>query len=90
MNEEIKITNSGWTAKLKHILKSSELSNLMINIFTVVEGDIRQKDYKNNFFQKSAKDFLIQKNFFTCTSENMNIFRQTKKQYRKNLSEQKH
>ena len=41
MNEEIKITNSGWTAKVKHILKSSELSNLMINIFTVVEGDIR-------------------------------------------------
>ena len=40
INEEIKITNPGWIANLKHILDSYGLSNVMINIFKVVEGDI--------------------------------------------------
>ena len=62
INEEIKITNLGWIANLKYILDSYGLSNLMINIFKVVEGAISKKDYKNkhNFFQKRAKDCFIQ------------------------------
>ena len=61
INEEIKITNSGWIDNLKYILDSYGLSKLMTNIFKVVEGDIRKKDYKNkhNFFQKRAKDCFI-------------------------------
>ena len=57
----------------------------MINIFKLVEGDISKKNYKNkyNFFQKRAKDCFIQENFFTCASEKMNIFTQTKDQYNK-------
>ena len=38
INEEIKITNSEKIGNLKYILDSFGLSNLMINIFTVVEG----------------------------------------------------
>ena len=49
---------------MKHILKSSELFNLMINIFKVVEGegDINKKDYKNkHFFSKIVKTVLFWK-----------------------------
>ena len=42
INEEIQITNSGWMANLKYILDSYRLSNLMINIFKVVKGDIKK------------------------------------------------
>ena len=57
----------------------------MINIFKVVEGDISKKDYKNkhNFFQKRPKHCFIQENVFTYSSEKMNIFTQTKDQYKK-------
>ena len=69
INEEIKITNSRRIAYLKYILDSYGLSNLMINIFEVIEGDISNKDYKNkhNFFQKRAKDCLIQEIFALLT-----------------------
>ena len=40
INEEIKIIDSGLIANLKYILDLYELSNLMINIFKVIEGDI--------------------------------------------------
>ena len=57
----------------------------MINIFKVVQGDISKKDYKNkdNFFQKRPKDCFIQENVFTYASKKMNIFTQTKDQYKK-------
>ena len=85
INQELKITNWGWIANLKYILDSYGLSNLMINIFKVVEGDISKKDYKNkhNFFQKRAKYCFIQETFFTYTSEKINICKQTKDQYKK-------
>lgn len=38
---------SGWIASLKYILDSYGLSNLMINIFKIVEGDISKKNYKD-------------------------------------------
>ena len=84
INEEVKITNSGWIANLKYIIDSYRSSNHMINIFKVVEGDISKKDYKDkNLFQKRAKDCFILENFFTYASEKMNIFTQTKDQYKK-------
>ena len=57
INEESKITNSGWIANLEYILDSYGLSNLMINIFKDVEEDISKKDYKNehNFFIQEKK-----------------------------------
>ena len=39
--------DSGRIANLKYILYSYGLSNLMINIFKIVEGDISKKNYKN-------------------------------------------
>ena len=47
------------------MLDSYGLSNLMINICKVVEGALSKNDYKNkhNFFQKRAKDCLIQESF---------------------------
>ena len=85
INEEIEITNSGWIANLKDILDSDGLSNLMISIFKVVEGDISKKYYKNkhNCFQKRAKDCFIQENFFTYASRKINIFTQARDQYKK-------
>ena len=70
---------------MKYILDSYGSSNLIINTFKVVEGDIGKKDYKNkhNFFQKRAKNCFTQENFFIYTSEKMNIFIQTKDQYKK-------
>ena len=53
-------------------------------IFKVVEGDISKNDYKNKqFLSKRAKDCFIQENFFTYASQKMNIFTQTKVQYKK-------
>ena len=46
INEEVKITKLGWIGNLKYILDSYRLSNLMRNIFTVIEGDISKNDYK--------------------------------------------
>ena len=76
INEEIKIANSWLIANLKYILDSYWLSNLMINIFKVAEGDISKKDYKSkhNFFQKRAKDCFLQENVFPYSFEKMNIF----------------
>ena len=53
-------------------------------IFKVVEGDISKNDCKNkhNSCQKRAKDCFIQENFFNYASEEMNIFTQTKVQYK--------
>ena len=47
INEEIKIKSLGWISNLKYILDLYELSNLMINIFKVVQGDMSKEDYKN-------------------------------------------
>ena len=89
INEEIKITNLERITNLKYISDSYGLSNLMINIFKVVEGDISKKDCKNkqNFFQTRDKDSFTQENFFTYASKNIYIFTQTKDdQYKKETS----
>ena len=62
INEEVKITNSGWIANLKYIIDSYGSSNLMINIFEVLEGDISKKNYKNKtYFKKELKTVLFRK-----------------------------
>ena len=63
INKEIKITNSGQIANLKYILGSYELSNLMINILKVVEGEISKKDYKKKLisYKKALKTVLFRK-----------------------------
>ena len=63
INKEIKITNSGWIANLKYILGSYKLSNLMINILKVVEGEISKKDYKKKIisYKKALKTVLFRK-----------------------------
>ena len=53
--EEIEITNSGWIANLKFMLDSYRLSNLVINIFELVERLISKKDYKSKQYYFSKK-----------------------------------
>ena len=78
INEEIKITKSGWIVNLKYLLDSCGLSNLQSS------RGRHKKDYKNKqFLSKRAKDCFIQENVFTYASEKMNIFTQTKVQYKK-------
>ena len=77
--------NSGWVTKIKHLLDAYGMSNLILNIFQVLNGDIDKKEYKNKhkFFQKRAKDFSIQTLLYTYKNENNNFFSQTKELFEK-------
>ena len=48
--------------KMRHLLDSYGMSNLMLNIFKVLNGEIDKKENKNKhkFFQKRAKDCCMQ------------------------------
>ena len=70
INQETKITNSGWIANLKYIIDSYGLSNLMINILKVVEGDKVRKTANHKFFIINIISFKkeIKTAFFRKTS----------------------
>ena len=57
------------------LLDPCEVSNLIINIFKIVKGDISKKDYKNKQFlsKKRAQDCFIQSNFFIYPFGKINI-----------------
>ena len=78
--EELANKESGWVAKMRHLLDSYSMSNLILNIFKVLNGEIDKKEYKNKhrFFQKRAKDCCIQTLLYTFKNEKNNIFSQTK------------
>ena len=60
-NEELANKESEWVTKMRHLLDSYGMSNLMLNIFKVLNDEIDKKEYKskNKFFQKSAMDCCI-------------------------------
>ena len=60
-NEELANKESGWVTKMRHLLDSHGMSNLILNIFKVLNGEIDKKEYKikHKFFQKRAKDCSI-------------------------------
>ena len=70
INQETKTTNSGWIANLKYIIDSYGLSNLMINILKIVEGDKVRKTANHKFFIINIISFKkeIKTAFFRKTS----------------------
>ena len=84
-NEELSNKESGWVTKMRHLLDSYGMSNLILNIFKVLNGEIDKKEYKNKhkFFQKRAKDCSIQTLLYTYKNENNNFFSQTKELFEK-------
>ena len=75
-NEELANKESGCVTKMRHLLDSYGMSNLILNIFKSLNGEIDKKEYKNmhKFFQKSAKDCSIQTLLYTYKNENNNFF----------------
>ena len=84
-NEELANKESGWVRKMRQLLDSYGMSNLILNIFKVLNGEIDKKEYKNKhkFFQKRAKDCSIQTLLYSHKNENNNFFSQTKELFEK-------
>ena len=84
-NEELANKKSGWVIKMRHLLDSYGMSNLILNIFKVLNDEIDKKECKNKhkFFQKRAKDCYIQTLFYTNKNEKNNFFSQTKELFKK-------
>ena len=74
-NEELANKESGCVTKMGHLLDSYGMSNLILNIFKVLNDEIDKKEYKNmqKFFQKRAKDCSIQTLLYTYKNENNNF-----------------
>ena len=70
---------------MRHLLVSYGMSNLILNIFKVLNGEIDKKECKNKhkFFQKRAKDCSIQTLLYTYKNENNNFFSKTKELFEK-------
>ena len=70
---------------MRHLLDSYVVSNLMLNIFKVVNGVIVKKEYKNKhkFVEKRAKDCSIQTLLCTYKNEKNKLFSQIKELFEK-------
>ena len=76
----------GWVGKMKTILDGLGLSNLMINIFKTINGDIPKEEYQNkqNLFKKRAADQYYQTFFsYIDRTEERGFFMHTKEKYEK-------
>ena len=84
-NEELANKESGWVTKMRHLLDSYGMSNLILNILKVLNGKIHKKGRKNKhkFFQKRDKDCSIQTLLYTYKNQNKNFFSQTKELFEK-------
>ena len=84
-NEELVNKESGCVTKMRDLLDSNGMSNLILNIFKALNGEIDKMEYKNmhQFFQKRAKDCGIQTLLYTYKNENNNFFSQTKELFEK-------
>ena len=70
---------------MRHLLDSYGMSNLILNIFKVLNDEIDKEEYKNKhkFFQKRAKDYCIQTLLCTYKNEKNNFFSQTENLFKK-------
>ena len=70
---------------MRHLLDSYGMSNLILNILKVLNGEIHKKGRKNKhkFFQKGDKDCSIQTLLYTYKNQNKNFFSQTKELFEK-------
>ena len=67
-NDELAHEESGWVTKMKHLRDSYVMSNLISNIFKVLNDEIDKKKYKNKdeIFSKKVKN--------CCKNEKNNFF----------------
>ena len=86
-NEELSNKESGWVTKMRHLLDSYGMSNLILNIFKALNDEMDKKEYKNKpkFFQKGAKDCSIQTLLYTYKNEKNNFFSQKNSLKRKDI-----
>ena len=84
-NEELANKESGWVIKMRHLLDSYGISNLILNISKVLNDEIDKKEYKNKhkFFQKRAKDGCIKTLRYTYKNQKNNFFSQTEELFKK-------
>ena len=66
-NEELVNIKSGQVTKMRHLLDSYGMSNLILNIFKVLKDEPDKKEYKNKcqFFQKRDKVCCIHTLLYT-------------------------
>ena len=76
MRNQLTKNQGGW-----HLLDSYGMSNLILNIFKVLNDEIDKKEYKNKhkFFQKRAKDCCTQTLLYTYKNEKNNFFFKNKR-----------
>ena len=57
-NEDLTNKESGWVTKVRHLMDSYAMSNLILKILKVLKDEIDKKEYKNKhkFSQKRVKD----------------------------------
>ena len=86
-NEELSNKESGWVTKMRHLLDSYGMSNLILNIFKVLYGEMDKKEYKDKpkFFQKGAKNCSIQTLLYTYKNKKNNFFSQKNSLKRKDI-----
>ena len=86
-NEELSNKESGWVTKMRHLLDSYSMSNLILNIFKVLYGEMDKKEYKDKpkFFQKGAKNCSIQTLLYTYKNKKNNFFSQKNSLKRKDI-----
>ena len=84
-NVELANKEPRWVTKMRHLLDSYGMSNLILNIFKALNGEMDNKEYKNKhkFFQKRAKDCNIQTLLCTYRNEKHYFFSQTKELFEK-------
>ena len=46
-NEELAKNESGWVRRMRRLLDSYGMSNLILNIFKMLNDEIDKKEYKN-------------------------------------------
>ena len=83
--EEDSLDKNGWVKNIKNTLDSYGQSNLIKNIFKVIQGEISEKDYKpkHNFFLKRATDCYVQQHFYNYidNTENQSFFTELKQDF---------
>ena len=62
-NEELTNKESGWVTKVRHLLDTYAMSNLILKILKVLKDEIDKKEYKNKhrFSQKRGKGGSLEK-----------------------------
>ena len=79
-NEGLANQESRWVTKMRHLVGYWGMSNLIFNIFKVLNDKIDQKEYKSKqiFFQKRAMRTVKSKPSFTLIKKKIILFHKQK------------